>query len=343
MKRLHRIFFLAVWLALFAPSGAAAESPSAPPEHRRGAEQTYLTYPEWFLVFSPAEYADYVQSNTPTDFPFIGHVRQFWQSYEAVIDATASYPLNLGYHVMILVIGTSTTVEYAIRAAYETLIGRVSELFATGGATEEDRYGARVAREYVEFIRERPWYEFDYPARLVGLWRETAWWGPAPVRKWERKYALTTEYLIKAGYAWLIKLGTQASYDTPLLNTAVVLDTLPEGIERELPRIEVLARSEGGVLLLVPRYDEFMRYSQVLAARGANFVEIAGNRSEILVSALAASDWTPPATAKMLFLQPVLTQPRRHRFVFTVPVSGLSNVLNELTRNGVTVEHVFDY
>jgi len=41
---------------------AATAQPVAPPEHRRGEEQTFLTYPEWFLVHSPAEYAAFVKS-----------------------------------------------------------------------------------------------------------------------------------------------------------------------------------------------------------------------------------------------------------------------------------------
>jgi hypothetical protein len=350
---MRHILCLVAWLAVFATGVARADGLATPPEHRRGPEQTYLTYPEWFLVFSPAEYAEYVKTSTPTAFPFIGHIRQFWQGYRAVIDATRSHELNIGYHVMILVIGTSTTVEYALRAAYETLLGRLSELFASQGLSEEDRYGARVAEDYVKFIRELPWYEFDFTSRLVGLWRETAGWGPDPIRKWERKYALTTEYLIKAGYAWLIKLGTQASYETPLLNTAVVIDTLPEDIERELPKIQRLASADNEVLALLPRYDEFMHYSRVLAGRGVTFKEIAGNRSEILLSVLAPPDWTPATPAKVLFDQPVLTQAPLRRFVLVVPVASLGSVLNDMPRSdptkenpahrGVVLEHVFDF
>ena len=66
-----------------------AESPiAAPPEHRRGTEQTFLTFPEWFLVHSPAEYAVYVKENPPDTFPFWGHIGQFWKSYAAVTRAT---------------------------------------------------------------------------------------------------------------------------------------------------------------------------------------------------------------------------------------------------------------
>ena len=43
--------------------------------------------------------------------------------------------------------------------------GRASEVTTTYGTTDEDRLGARVAQDYVDFIRDRPWYEFDFLTR----------------------------------------------------------------------------------------------------------------------------------------------------------------------------------
>ena len=318
----------------------------APKEHRRATEQTFLTFPEWFLVHSPAEYAAYVRTNAPTQFPFLGHVLQFWQSYYAVYEATRrDYPFNAGYHVMIMVIGISTTVEYALKSAYETLVGRLSALTAMHGLTDEDRYGARVAQDYVDFIRVLPWYEYDFGRKLAGLWRETGMWGPGPVRKWERKYALTTEYAIKAAYGWLIKKATRASYDAPLLVTAVVVNRLPQGIEDELPDLKVLRRlPDGRALVTVPRYDAFMRYASTLAAHGASFSEIAGNSSVILLSALVADQWRPEADGfKVLFTQPIITQPGTKRVALVIPVSALAASLNTFRERGIRLEHVYDY
>jgi hypothetical protein len=283
----------------------------------------------------------------PTEFPFFGHIRQFWQGYGAVYDATRKdYPFNFGYHVMIMVIGTSTTVEYALRSAYETLIGRLSALTASHGLTEEDRFGAAVAQDYVDFIRVQPWYEYDFEGKLVRMWRETGLWGPDALRKWERKYALTTEYSIKAVYGWLIKKGTKASYDEPLPVTAVVVDRLPPGAAAKLPEMKTLQRfPDGSALVLVPRYDAFMRYASSLAAEGASFREIAGNRSIILISALVPREWgEKPFAGRLLFTQPILTQPGHERMVLVVPVAELSRALNHLASLGAaSLEHVYDY
>jgi hypothetical protein len=61
---------------------AGAESP-IPVDQRRGVEQTFLTFPEWYLVHSPAEYATFVAQHPPHDFPFMGRAGQLWSSYAA--------------------------------------------------------------------------------------------------------------------------------------------------------------------------------------------------------------------------------------------------------------------
>jgi len=339
---------LAAALALAqGPPAATTPGPDGivtPVEHRRGTEQTFLTFPEWFLVHSPAEYAAYVRDHGPSGFPFFGHVAQLWQSYRAVsAAANDGYPLNVGYHVMIVVIATSTTAEYALRSGYENVFGRLTELASGYGTASEDRYAARVARDYVDFIRVRPWYEYDFVARLRGLWTENPAFGPGMLRKWERRYALTTEYGAKAIYGWLIGLATRASYDEALPTTAVLLDALPGGVEPELPGLRVLERRpDGSVLATVPRYEAFKRYAATLARQGATFQEIAGNRSVILVSLLVPAGWSP-AGDRVLFTQPLLTDPARKRVALVVPVASLSRELLRFQQEGDELEHVYDY
>lgn len=329
------------------PPAAAQATVITPEEHRRGPEQTFLTFPEWFLVFSPAELAQYMQGHTQDGFPFMAHVGQFWSSYASVRQSLREghYPFNFGYHFMIVVIGASTTVEYTMKASYETLVGRLTALTLHGDTTAEDRYAAAVAQDYVDFIRVRPWYEFDFTTKLKKLWTDTPWSGPHMLRKWERRYALTTEYAVKAVYGKFIMLGTHAAYDTPLMVTAIVIDGAPQSPPADLPDFHVLqALPDGAVLATVPRYDAFMRYADALAAQGARFREIAGNHGLVLVSLLAPDDWKPADdTQHVLFSQPMLTEPGRQRVVLTVPVAGLSGLLVALHGPGLQLEHIFDY
>lgn len=311
-----------------------------PVPHRRGEDQTYLTYPEWFLVFSPAEQARYLADRPPSGFPYFGHIRQFWESYRAVTRAMEdTYPFNFGYHVMVFVIGTSTTTEYALKAGYEAVFGRTFE----GPATPEDQLAADVAQDYVDFIRTTPWYEYDFFAALRALWTQTPLTGPHLLRKWERRYMLSTEFLAKGLYAMLIKAGTRAGYDRPVPLTAVVLDR-PPADPSTLPDLAVLATLDHGrVLVTVPRYDAFKDYASALAAEGLSFEEIAGNRGVILVSVLHRSPLVLDPPSEVLLTQTILTQPDVHRDVIRTTVSNLAGLLRQTNEAGAELEHVYDY
>jgi hypothetical protein len=315
-------------LLVAAPGSTASPGIVAPPEHRRGADQTFLTFPEWYLVYSPAEYAAYIAADRPSTFPWFAHIGQFWQSYDAIYRRIQDeFEFNGEYHVMIMVIGVSTTVEYGIKGAYELTIGRLFESSrGDGKLTEEDLLAARVAQDYVDFIYERPWYEFDFQAALKALWFETSLFGPDMLRKWERKYALTTEYAVKAAYAWLIALGTSASFEAPIHQTAVLLS----GPSQEL--------------LFLPRYQPFSEAALKQSLAGANFEEIAGNRGRIVLSLWAAADWDPASIgAQQLFTQPIISEPGQTRHVVEVNVAGLGAALRSIAADKLKLEHIYDY
>lgn len=344
-------FALALACALALPCAATTPAPSpanvpalhVPAADQRAESQTYLTFPEWFLVFSPNEYATWLRHHAPTRFPFFAHIREFWTAYAHVIEATRRYPFNGEYHTMICVIGVSTTIEYTIKGSYDTLIGRLSQLGLPANATPEDRLAAATEADYVRFIRIEPWYKFDFLTPLRRLWTGTPWWGPHPVRKWERRYALTTEWSVKATYGWLLGKATHASYATPKESTLVVMRDLPGGAP--LPAGVRLLRAQGGeALLALPRYAAFTPAAESLARRGASFVDIAGNRGVILVSVVtdtAPSAW--PDGSRVLFTQPIVTQPTRRRTVLQVPVEQLGALLNRYANHPGAIEHVFDY
>jgi hypothetical protein len=337
---------LALASAALAPcAGAADEVVIAPAEHRRTPDQTFLTFPEWYLVHSPAEYATYLGTSArPSRFPLFEHIGQFWQGYAAVSREISRYPFNGGYHLMVMVIGTSTTVEYTLKGLYEHTIGRLTEATTSKNPVPEEAFAARYAQDYVDFIRVDPWYKFDFLAQLRKLWVDTPWSGPNLLRRWERRFALTTELLVKEGYARLIKLGTQSIYDAPKPVTHVVLskapapdaahpDYLPQGA----------APPEGTVAATIPRYEGFTTYSRWLAAQGVDFVEIAGNRGEVVVSLLVPPAWRPDDRTRTLFVQPVLTRPGTQRMVLATPITNLGALLRQAGRSDVPIEHVYDF
>ncbi|MBL0743185.1 hypothetical protein [Chryseolinea lacunae] len=312
----------------------------SPMEHRRPPEQTFLTYPEWFLVFSPEEFATFTKQHPAHAFPFFGHIGQFWKGYRAVYGATKEkYPFNFGYHVMVMVIGSSTTVEYTLRACYEKTIGKLSYLTASNTFTEEDHYAGKVAREYVDFIKVTPWYEFDFAARLKGLWKENPATGKNMIRKWERRFILSMDYAGKTAYGWIIKKATKASYEEPLLVTSVGVTKIPAGVQST----QVSVAPDGSALLLLPRYDAFNDAALQLARGGADFTEIAGNTDTILVTYLVPQSWQHTGSTTVLFTQTILTQPDLKRVALLIPINNLAVVLRENDKAGITLEHIYDF
>lgn len=319
---------------------------TAPPEHRRPPDQTFLTFPEWFLVHSPAEYARYLASGERVSaFPLFAHIGQFWQGYAAVTREVSRFPFNGGYHLMICVIGTSTTVEYGLKGVYEHTIGRLAEATVSGHEqVPEERLAAAYAQRYVDFIRVDPWYLFDFGTELKALWSDVPASGPNLLRRWERRFLLTTELLVKSGYGKLIKLATHSIYDAPKPVTAVVLTTPPPRDPAGHPDLVVLQAAGRETLATLPRYEGFTTYARWLADNRIDFREIAGNDGEVLVSLLVPAGWRPAPGQRVLFEQPLLTMPGRQRSVVALPIAQLGALLREVDRQpALRVEHVYDF
>ncbi|HZY78183.1 MAG TPA: hypothetical protein VFE50_01575 [Cyclobacteriaceae bacterium] len=302
------------------------ESPKTPTVDVRPADQTFLTFPEWFLVFSPEEQADYYEHSTSTTFPFMSHTSQIWDSYDIVKEQIdGNFPPNDGYHLMIKVIGSSSSVEYGVKAWYETIVGRLTDTGAP--KTEEDIFNARFTRDYVNFINDLPWYQYDFKKQLSDLWTSTPIIGSNIIRKAERRYILTSELMVKYVYGKLIGLGTQQVYDEALLTTAVIL--------------------ENDSLVHLPRYNRFADAAMKLSKEGHAFKEIAGNSSAILVTVLQPTKSSMEfGDAKVLFTQLISSDPRITRVALVTKVGELNKVLLRLEKEeeeGVVIEHVFDF
>ncbi|MEM7181794.1 MAG: hypothetical protein AAF518_12825 [Spirochaetota bacterium] len=311
-------------------------------QHIRGTDQTFLTYPEWFLVHSPKEQADYFARHTSTSFPYLGHIQQLWKSYAIVTkQIAADFEVNIGYHVMILVIAVSTTVEYAIKAFYEKFIGEVTNP-STNYLTEEDRFNAVVTREYVDFILQTPWYEFDFFSRLVTLWTDIPYTGNYMWRKIERRYYLSLDLAIKSIYGYIIKLATKSAYEEPLLNTSVIVEDYQELANAKIKSLGELESDK--VALSLPRYDGFNGAINDLVKNDIKIKEIAGNNSVLLLTLLVPQKWNiQHEYAKTIFSQTILTNPSVKRVGVCVRVKGLNSVLRLLQEKGIQIEHVYDY
>lgn len=330
------------------PQPASAESQAITAglsNYRRSEDQTYLTLPEWYIVYSADEYATFIANNPPSQFPYFQAISQYWRNYYDVCAVTRDqYPLNGRYHTILSVIGVSFTFENLIKGAYENTIGRVAEWLSSDELTKEDAFARQVAKEYGDFIHTIPWFEFPFGEKFSRLWRETSLWGPNVVRKWERKFALSLEYGGKALYARIIKGGNEASFTPQDLEIQVWATGISEEVLQQEPDIQIVKTiDDEAVIAAIPRYEAFTKTLPRLVERGVQFVEIAGN-DEILITVIAPSNWAYQMEAgKVLFERPVLSQPGFNRIAVNVPVPSLHVVLNELAAQGIELEHIYDY
>lgn len=299
------------------------KNPLTPKKDERPADQTFLTFPEWYLVFSPEEQANYFKKQTSTSFPFMSHTRQIWESYHIVNNQIkGNFPTNKDYHFMIWVIGTSASIEYSIKAWYETIIGRITDTYTP--KTDEDIFNAKFTEDYVTFIKDRPWYEFDFKTRLKNLWTESTFIGDNFFRKMERKYILTSELLVKWGYAKLIGIGTKQVYEEALPITTVVL--------------------ADNTIINLPRYDKFNQAITELSKQGKSFKEIAGNNSAILLTVLMPTNKQINfENTQTVFTQPLSSDTSNQRIALAIPVSRLNGLLKLIDKENIKIEHIFDY
>ncbi|HEX2205258.1 MAG TPA: FAD-binding oxidoreductase [Longimicrobium sp.] len=318
------------------------------PFYARPESQSFLAHPEWFIVYSADEYAGWTRDRLPHGFPYARSIGQFWRNWGQVSRASRQEnPRNGRYSLMLGVIGASYSVEYAIKNAYENTLGRLSAWTAGGRMTDEDRFAHRVAADYGAFIHSIPWYRYSFGAELRRLWTDVPLWGPAPLRKWERRLSLSAEYAVKGVYAWMLGGATGAAYDPQESEMGLVVfgDTasLARGDARVLSRRPLGPRH---ALLVAKRYDDFGDLLVEAARRGETppLVEIAGN-DDIVVTGVAPRGWGYVGPeAELLYALPLATDPSRIRPVLKVRTRELLPFLRRVQGEGrLAVDHVYDY
>lgn len=312
----------------------------------RPEAQTYLTFPEWYVVFSADEYAEYVIEHRPSSYPFFQTITQFWQGYAHVCRmTTGKYAFNQSYHLMLYVVGISFSIENGVKGIYEGTVGRLTEWISSPALSEEDAFARQYAKEYGDFIHAIPWFDFPFAEKFQALWSTTSLWGPNPIRKWERKLALSTDLLVKAGYGVVVGSGSEITFG-PVVDEYIY--TVAEGVTAELlaefPNVALIEQvDDTRSLITIPRYEPFTELVPALAQRGVRFIEFSGN-DQIGLSAFAPRGWTNNLPeAELMFAMNVLIDPTLQRIGLNIPVAELHTVLAEMDVQGITIEHIYDY
>ena len=312
------------------------------PGERRSEAQSWLTYPEWHIVYSADSFGRHLQKAPPSGYSYWQDVRNFWGSYCQVNGVTANMRGAGEYKVMIYTIGLSFSAEMLIKGVYENTIGRLFE-WISGWPSGDDKFIASEQRRYAEFMQEKPWYRFPFGETFGGLWRTDS--GGYFLRHWERRFAHSLEYGVKFGYAKAIDAATGATVGRDQTTLTMVARASPGQLAAIDPRLRVIrsipAEAGGGVVVQAPRYAAFTSIVNRFADRGIPLLEIAGNDDVFLSFIMPGRLNTREGV--ILMSQPLPDRPGMVRISASTKVRRLNALIRDARSQGGTLEHVYDY
>ena len=306
-------------------------------EQRREAN-TYLTYPEWHIVYAYDGLAEVLKNSDEHDFDYASSVWRFWTATCALTRiADAHGGADSDTRVMIYTIGASFTLEMALKAAYEETVGRVFAALRGPVKTPQDMVAASMAADYAAFLRQTPWYRYDFDNEARMLWA-------APftdrLRGWERRLALGGEWKAKALYAGAIAAGVAATGEAKLTIRSVVAG-LDAARLAAIADVAVITETPDGVVIETPRYARFTQILAEIARAGGTIREIAGNDDIMVAVTLPpGEDYVGPGEV-------IARLPREgfwsERVLIDTKVGDLARLLAARPPGDPGLEHVFDY
>lgn len=309
-------------------------------EFQRTEANSYLTYPEWHIVYAYEGLAKVLETGDEHGFGYISSVTGFWGS---LCDLNRRADRHGGGDTptrqMVYTIGVSFTLEMAAKALYEETIGRLFTLIRGPEKSPQDIYSAKMAADYAQFLQQTPWYKYDFNQSVETLWVQPL---TSPVRGWERRLALGGEWKAKAAYAQVIASAVAATGVAQLRIRSVVTDLTSDNLAA-IEGVDIIESTSEQVIIETPRYRQFTRIVENIAAAGGRLIEIAGN-NDIMVSALE-----PVGNAQEQVLSGALISRIQRdgydgtRILVSVDVSRLPELLSELAETGRTLEHIYDY
>jgi hypothetical protein len=309
------------------------------PAFRRPEANTYLTYPEWHIVYAYDGLAHALKTGDEYTFDYLPSISRFWRAACALTRVAGQHGgADWDTRSMIHTIGVSFTAEMLAKAAYEETIGRATAWLRGERKTPQDAVIAAMAADYAGFLRQTPWYMYPFPWEARKLWAAPV---EQSVRGWERRLGIGLEFQAKAAYAKVIAGAVAATGEAQLVIRTVV-SGLDAKVLAGISGVKVIVPRQGGLEIETPRYDLFTGILVEIARQGGSIREIAGN-DEVMVS-LTVRDGPPVA------VQPgtILLRMKRdgiagERLLVNVKMSELAAFLRAYPRGDPGLEHVFDY
>ncbi|AZV78007.1 hypothetical protein EBB79_08940 [Parasedimentitalea marina] len=304
-----------------------------PVEYHRTESRTFMTYPEWHIVHAYDDYGRVIQSGDPHEYGYLSGIVGYWSSLCALSEKSAAHGgIDSATKQMVYVIGSSFTLELAMKAAYEETLGRVTAWIRGAERAATDELSAEQAAAYAHFLQQVPWYKWNFRGDAEALSAVDV----RTFRDTERKLALGLEYRVKAAYADVIATAVAQTGGDELTLRMVVTSTDPVKLA-SFKGVKLIKVLPNGVVIETPRYRILTAILVKMAQEGIEFVEIAGN-DDILFTALS------PDPSHIQALYSFARQGYDdYRHLIVVKVSELADVLRGLDETGLRLEHIHDY
>jgi len=315
--------------------------------YARAQGDSFLTFPEWYIVHAYADLAGVTARSSESDFDYLASITGFWSSLcGATRQASLSGPASSDQRMTNYIIGFSFTVEMGLQGAYERTIGALTERIAAGKKTAEDEFNLALLKEYAAFLYQTPWYQFPFWEKLQTFWRETPF--VPSIRSVERRGSLSLQYAARSAYAAVMRF--LAGYDPADLTIRSVVEGLKASDLAAIPGVKVIrevtgANGASGVLVETARYAEFDAFVEELGRHpGASLLEIAGNH-RILVTVVLPQENATMAIfdGEPIFRLPIQSSPGSRRLGIDTPVRSLVGEVRRFEKAGYRFEHAYDY
>lgn len=309
----------------------------------RGVERTYASFPEWYIVYSAQEYANFVSSGKrPSQFPYFKETQQYWNSVKYIEQTLGDRKIDPNTKTVLNFIGASFTFESMVIGVYEKTIGRLTEASNFFRKSEADNYTNEISKEYADFLLHTPWYDFPYFSKLPGLWSGLA--RDISLRGIERRIIFTLGYTLKGVYGKVIATASHSSLGVAELETTFTTDNISEETLKKVENIKILEVYEDGhIRASAPRYRAFRKVVEGIVFAGGIFLDIEGNQEIMLTMITSTDNECLHDLEDVAFSMPILTQPSISRFALKSSVQELHLVVQDLASCKLTIEHIYDY
>ncbi len=311
--------------------------------YRRAEGDSYLTYPEWYIVHAYADLAALTRQSSESAFDYLSSIAGFWRSLcGATIAAGKFGDVTADQKTTNYIIGVSFTAEMGLIGAYERTLGALTAWARGPQRTGEDEFALALADDYAAFLQQTPWYRYPFWPKLGAFWRDTPWGQGNLLRGAERRFALSLEYgakgLYAKGIAWLAGLSPA---DLTIYSVTERLSAEDLAADRRIKLMRVIGADAS--LIETPRYREYTDILRRLAGRGRSVLEIAGNR-HILVTVIAPEGLDLKALGGApIFALPIQSRPGWRRLGLDVDVMALTRLIGAVEGQGAEFEHAYDY